>query len=79
MKKESTAFPTDPAMYGSKAVPGMSLRDWFAGMAMQGLATGLEWRSGRIFNSDELAFDAYNIADAMLLARGLMVEREKEK
>jgi hypothetical protein len=58
----------------TKNHPGMSLRDWFAGMAMQGLLTGLNWQPGRVVHSeDELASDAYGFADAML------VEREKEK
>lgn len=47
---------------------GMSLRDWFAGMAVQGILSG---------NPDadctpyEYALDAYLYADAMLKARGI--------
>jgi hypothetical protein len=44
---------------------GMSLRDWFAGMAMQGfLANGYvaeKWA--------HIASDAYSLADAMITAR----------
>jgi hypothetical protein len=50
-------------------VSGMTLRDWFAGMAMQGLASGLEWTNGRVFGSEELAEDAFSIADSMLAER----------
>jgi hypothetical protein len=45
---------------------GMDLRDWFAGMAMQGLVTQQDW-----FNADWHleASAAYEIADAMMEAR----------
>lgn len=46
--------------------PGMSLRDWFAGLALQGIcASGpsSEW------SSEMLAQEAYQLADAMLKAR----------
>jgi len=45
---------------------GMTLRDYFAAAAMQGIcASGpsLEW------SSDRLAAEAYDLADAMLKAR----------
>ena len=43
---------------------GMSLRDWFAGMALQGRLT---LRDGR--TRDEIVEDAYMDADAMLAER----------
>jgi hypothetical protein len=45
---------------------GMNLRDWFAGMAMQGLVTQQDW-----FNADWHleAGAAYEIADKMMEAR----------
>ena len=47
---------------------GMSLRDWFAGMAMQGLVASNDDGAGdRI---DDVPRYAYSIADAMLKARG---------
>jgi hypothetical protein len=56
--------------------PGASLRDWFAGMAMQGLLVqfaGLAMQ-GLLVHDDEgviseAARDAYRYADAMLKAR----------
>lgn len=52
----------------TKAVAGMSLRDYFAAKAMAGM-TGGGWRP----ESDEaratLARDAYKVADAMLAQR----------
>lgn len=63
--------PEFPTLSASVHLPhhGMSLRDWFAGMAMQGnLASqrpgynyGGTWR--------DLADESYIIADAMLAAR----------
>ncbi len=43
---------------------GMTLRDWFAGMALQGFAS----ESGR-YDSKGAAVDAYAWADAMIAAR----------
>lgn len=45
---------------------GMSLRDWYAGMAMQGeiASTSEGW------SEVDLAYRAYSIADAMLKTRG---------
>jgi len=51
---------------------GMSLRDWFAGMALQGIIAKHPPRSGCIEDDqDEQAFanGAYAYADAMLSAR----------
>ena len=48
----------------------MSLRDWLAGMALQGLIAGLAhtevWAE---LSEQQLAYDAYLQADAMLTAR----------
>jgi hypothetical protein len=53
-------------MYGAKAVPGMSLRDWFAGMALQGLWAS-PFNRGRGYEEDSIS--AYEMADAMLAER----------
>ena len=45
---------------------GISLRDWFAGMALQGKATRL---SNPHEHRDILSSDCYDVADAMLAAR----------
>jgi len=58
------AFPNNDA-HGC-AYAGMTLRDWFAGMALQGQAH----RFGNPYDAREiLAQDCYDIADAMLEAR----------
>jgi hypothetical protein len=46
---------------------GMSLRDYFAAKAMQGLYSDPEWRIDMDFS--DTAYAAYNQADAMLKAR----------
>ena len=48
---------------------GMSLRDWFAGMAMQAIATSVNrWGESRpgVDVHEVIASGAYNIADAMI-------------
>lgn len=57
------AFPVLDSTIGDGRC-GMSLRDWFAGMAMQGLLAG----GGDYLRSD-IALDSYRTADAMLAAR----------
>ncbi|MDE4034167.1 hypothetical protein PXI95_08955 [Enterobacter asburiae] len=65
-KEYEQAFPTRDDNYDSKySGPGMTLRDYFAAKAMQGIISG-ECNYGAF---SDLASDAYSIADAMLLAR----------
>ena len=51
---------------------GMTLRDYFAAKAMQGLMSACDntgtWMATGI--SDEVAKNAYEVADAMIAARG---------
>lgn len=48
--------------------PGMDLRDWFAGRAMQGIYAS-SFNDERCPPCDKIAEWAYSMADAMLLAR----------
>ncbi|MEC3930123.1 hypothetical protein VNX24_09145 [Citrobacter farmeri] len=65
-KEYEQAFPTRDDNYDSKySGPGMTLRDYFAAKAMQGIISSE--CNYRAFS--DLASDAYSIADAMLLAR----------
>lgn len=69
------AFPCQLVIEGSApgesavvtSALGMSLRDWFAGMALQGMAT----HHGQICDGyrENLAKNSYRVADAMLAAR----------
>lgn len=62
---DQEAFPTGRGE-GEWDAPGMTLRDYFAAKAMQGmLACHLQPQSG----PDMYARDAYVLADAMLEAR----------
>jgi hypothetical protein len=62
------AFPTTQENGCNSGEPGMTLRDYFAAKAMQGLTTTLD-------QTDEeplwtvIATDSYKLADAMLKAR----------
>jgi hypothetical protein len=65
-KAASYAFPSILNIYGIREEQtGMTLRDWFAGMAMQGILSyqGLGVR----FN--QTASDAFDMADTMIAER----------
>jgi hypothetical protein len=52
------------------AAPGMTLRDWFAGQAMQGLIASPRGPvNGGTVTDSWVAENAYIVADAMLAAR----------
>ena len=63
MSKINDGGPAFPDRYGG----GMTLRDWFAGQAMQARLTGTNM--ARLDIRHSIAADAYAIADAMLAAR----------
>ena len=56
------AFPIHNTGHGAPFDEGMSLRDYFAAKAMQGLCVS-------DMTNQRLAAEAYDIADAMLIAR----------
>lgn len=58
--------PAFPTQNSCRSDLGMSLRDWFAGMALSSMDYGWFGSSTRI---REMAEESYNIADAMLAAR----------
>ena len=62
------AFPAwEQDTYGAKFFnEGMTLRDWFAGKAMQGLLADRSWQA---MTTDQCAGFAYLMADAMLKER----------
>jgi len=77
MKDGGAAFPNqwyDNDSTGAQVVresfPGMSLRDWFAGQALQGFCAS---EQNGTWIGDATARDAYSYADAML------TERDKEE
>jgi hypothetical protein len=76
MMPKNDGGPAFPGEYfdeesSSCLTPGMSLRDWFAGMALQGmLASGRNVRAThRSTRTEALAIMCYQAADAMLKAR----------
>ena len=77
-KDGGSAFPNDGSHANNHPEGGMSLRDWFAGLAMQASFAGhgaqqLADRDDRYDEtnwSEVVAANAYEMADAMLKARG---------
>jgi hypothetical protein len=63
---KDTGGPAFPAQHFDLAEHehGMTLRDWFAGMAMQGMLSASE-----NYQTIELAKYAFDVADAMLKER----------
>lgn len=62
------AFPI-PGLSNDADFNGMSLRDWFAGMALQG-GLCFHQEDGCLRHEEDAATIAYRFADAMLAARG---------
>ena len=79
METNNNGGPAFPVSMGSDRegpnawqFPGMTLRDYFAAKAMQGLVSGHFAKYGHedYWSRPEIASEAYEIADAMLAARG---------
>lgn len=71
---KDTGGPAFPTKNYKAVVPeatgyaeGMTLRDYFAGKAMQGLLSDPDWRQDMDY--EETAYAAHKQADAMLKAR----------
>ncbi len=62
------AFPKTPFVEFGTPQDGMTLRDYFAAKAMQGILTAT-LTPNTAWSQDEAAETAYNVADAMLKAR----------
>ena len=74
MKDGGPAFPqNDLSSYGMGPSEigngGMTLRDWFAGQALAGIASGHDETGMWMWRPGEAAEAAYLAADAMLAAR----------
>lgn len=67
--KKSREWDEDRADYVAQNIPagGMSLRDWFAGMALQSIINNPNWRD---WTPRAIASEAYIYADAMIQTRG---------
>lgn len=63
------AFPV-PNLQNDEDFNGMSLRDYFAAKAMQGIVAACGDRDGGVaYDETTVAASAYEMADAMLMAR----------
>ena len=65
--ENKSAFPIVETNQTSSIETGMSLRDYFAAKALNGLLAS--WGEHDVTDYDEFAHDAYMAADAMLKAR----------
>ena len=63
---KDTGGPAFPSTHPHGREEGMSLRDWFAGEAMQGLLADRSWEAITI---NQVAGFSYTLADAMLKER----------
>ena len=68
---DTPAFPTVDDRTEDYGTRGMTLRDYFAAKAMQGICTSKD-EAGVLLNHgyEWIASEAYKIADAMMKARG---------
>lgn len=69
IKDGGPAFPISIPGVGDNGYGGMSLRDWFAGRALEGFMAGA-WGDDTKNSPAGLAAFAYRVADALLKARG---------
>lgn len=65
---EAQAFPLTLSKDWEEHIPGMSLRDWFAGQALVGLLAGRQ--PSTAYPPEHLGKTSYTIADAMMAERG---------
>ena len=79
MINPNTGGPAFPGLHPSAECrykeEGMTLRDYFAAKAMQGILSAT-LTPNTIWSQDDAAETAYNVADAMLSARGTEKARE---
>ncbi|HEJ9396125.1 TPA: hypothetical protein SMM67_003366 [Proteus mirabilis] len=68
-KTGGAAFPI-PATELHGTHTGMTLRDYFASKAMNGILVNTERNEFSFSKTNEIAAKAYELADAMLKARG---------
>lgn len=66
------AFPSSVPVNFQYAHDGMSLRDWFAGQALQGMQASAAYE---ITPYKQRALEAYELADAMLAERSKTDDR----
>ena len=67
-KNDWPAFPASIEQL-EKCLDGMSIRDWFAGKALQG-QLACESEGFIVGDAKDVAMRSYEFADAMLAARG---------
>jgi hypothetical protein len=66
--KDGPAFPSTETFKG-RFNPGLTIRDYFAAKAMQGLIATSDSRPGELGHEDWISRSAYAIADEMMKTR----------
>ena len=70
MNENTFAFPHEITHLQKPLTAGMTLRDYFAAKAMQGIIfNDGDFLDARYSSPENIAFAAYHMADAMLKAR----------
>lgn len=69
LKDGGSAFPVTPKNGTQYRMPGMTLRDYFAAAALQGVLASTEAAQGHKIHVQTLAANCYTISDAMLAER----------
>jgi len=69
VRYEEVRLQAGTPVFGDVSYPGMTLRDWFAGQIAGGMAA-FSGTAGVSYGPNNIAGRAYQVADAMLAARG---------
>jgi len=64
--EDKMSKPDGGPAFPDEGIPGMTLRDWFAGMAMTGMHTNVKLNND---STGHIALEAYTQADAMIAER----------
>lgn len=66
---QQLSFSPVPGCMIESSIPGMSLRDYFAAKVVVGIMRTCDETPGTAVSRDDIAMEAYRMADAMIKAR----------
>lgn len=79
MNKHDNGGQAFPSNTDTHQYPGMSLRDWFAGMALQGILSNQEMRSGLIEVADSEGISVIDFISQSSFAHADSMLKERSK
>lgn len=79
MKTPQDGGPAFPIVSDDLCATGMTLRDYFAAAAMQGFMSSTDPKDTANLHIPSLAFNAYAIADGMLVQRSLVLKTKEDQ